>query len=461
MKNKARFLLGTVVVIAAVSLVLSSCAPAAAPVEEVTPTEETVTEEVPEKAKVTLWLDSESGADYLRVILEELIPDFNAQSDTVEVEGTAITNMMEATRTALAGGEAPDVIFTGGPSMTLQLALAGYLLPLDEFAVEFGWSEALFPWALDVGRFEGKLYSMPDSFETLLLYYNKTLFEEKGWKPPMTIDELMKLSEEIAAAGIIPFAQVNAEFRQVNEWSVGSFLNHVAGPEKVYEALTGQRRWDDPEFVRAIELLNEVQQRGWFMGGLDRYWTVTFDEAHAAFGNGDAAMVIQGTWFVGEIGNYFGEEAGNKNDWDWVPFPSTTGEAIFDLGIGSTWSINKATANPRAVAEFFTYYFSPESQARMVQAGFSSAPIYLEAEALPGVDPRQAEMIVALGEASEVGNYGYTLWTFWPAKSGTYMWEEIEKVWSGEITARQYLEGLQEVFTEELEAGETPPIPTR
>ena len=59
---------------------------------------------------------------------------------------------------------------------------------------------------LNLGQVDGKLYSVPMEVETLVLYYNKTLFEEKGWTPPTTIDELMALSEEIAAAALFPSA---------------------------------------------------------------------------------------------------------------------------------------------------------------------------------------------------------------------------------------------------------------
>ena len=53
----------------------------------------------------------------------------------------------------------------------------------------------------------GKLYSIPSEIETLVLYYNKTLFEQNGWEPPKTLDELTALAEQIDAAGVIPFAQ--------------------------------------------------------------------------------------------------------------------------------------------------------------------------------------------------------------------------------------------------------------
>ena len=63
----------------------------------------------------------------------------------------------------------------------------------------------------------------------------------------------------------------------------------------------------------------------------------------------------------------------------------STGDAIFDLGIGSTYSINAATKYPDAAADFLTYYFSPESQATsLTVCGMAPAPVNLEADALIG-----------------------------------------------------------------------------
>ena len=452
------------------TLVLTGCvvqAPPAAqeegPAEEAQAPAKAAEEAGPvEKVKIAFWFNPPAGGAAASCFVETAVNPFNAQSTTVEVEAVAQPNAWDATRTAIAGGAGPDVVVTPGPSFVFELAQAGQLLALDEFADEFGWDQVFVPWALNLGKVEGKLYSLPNELETLILYYNKTLFEEQGWQPPKTVDDLMLLSEQIAAAGIIPFGHVNSEWRPANEWFVGEFLNHVAGPQKVYEALIGERSWDDPDFVRAIELLNEMQQNGWFMGGLDRYYTAPFDESHAALGNGEAAMNIEGTWFLGGIADYFGEAAGNANDWDWAPVPSTGGEAIFDVGIGSTYSINQKTEHPRQVAEFLTYVFSPEVQGEILsKCGSAPAPVRLKADALTGIDPRAAQIFESLGKASDANNYGYTTWTFWPPKSDVYIYEEVEKVWAGDITPQEYMEGHQKLFMEEFEAGDMPPIPTR
>ncbi len=414
-----------------------------------------------DKPTITMWFDTTGGAEVAECIVNSVINPFNDQG-SVRVEATLQANNWDATRTALAGGGGPDVVTTPGPSFVFEMAKAGQLYPLDEFVAQFGWDKTFVPWALDLGKVNEKLYSIPNEIETLVLYYNKTLFEEHGWQPPKTIDELMTLAAQIHEAGIIPFAHANQEWRPANEWFVGEFFNHVAGPQKVYDALTGAAKWTDPEFVEALTLLNQMQQNGWFMGGLDRYYTTPFADANAAFGDGKAAMKIEGTWWIAEGQAYFGEEAGNNNEWDWVPVPSKTGEAIFDLGIGSTYSINAKTKNPQAVAEFLNYYFSPETQAKLaVECGLAPAPVNITADQLAGLDARYASILEQMNAASKAGNYGYTTWTFWPPKSDVYIYEEIEKVWAGDMTVEEYLQGLQTLFDEEKAAGDIPPIPPR
>ena len=413
--------------------------------------------------EIALWLNTTSGSTTAECIVEHVVDPFNAQGNGTTVDATIQANNWQATQTAVAGGAGPDVVTTPGPSFAMQLALADRLVPLDDYAEQFGWNERFAAGSLDLGTAEGQLVTIPNEIETLVLYYNKTLFEQNEWQPPTTLEELMTLAEQIDAAGIIPFANANAEWRPANEWFVGEMLNHSAGgPQKVYDALTGAAQWTDPDFVAAIEALNTMQQNGWFNGGLDRYYTGTMAEVGSMFGAGEAAMKIEGTWFLSTVGEFFGETAGNENEWGWVPFPSVTGDAIFDLGIGSTWSVNANSERPDETAAFLDYYFSPETQARLlVNCGLVPAAVSLEGQDLTGVNPGLAEILDAMNAAFAEGNYGYTTWTFWPPESETYLIEEIEKVWAGEMTAEEYLQGHQEIFDEERAAGAVPPIPER
>jgi raffinose/stachyose/melibiose transport system substrate-binding protein len=415
-----------------------------------------------EQPEISMWFNTTGGSAIAEAVIKAVIDPYNARGGP-QVKATLQANNWDATRTALAGGAGPDLVGTPGPTYATELAKAGQLLPLDDVATSAGWNESIVPWALNLGKVDNALYSIPDEVETLVLYYNKTVFTENGWTPPTTMAELMTLSQTINDAGIIPFAHANQEWRPANEWFVGEFLNRGAGgPTAVYQALTGALPWTDANFADSLALLNQMQTSGWFMGGLDRYYTTPTADANASFGDGDSAMKIEGTWWIADGHTYFGEEAGNENDWDWVPVPSANGDAIFDLGIGSTLSINAKTKNPEAVADFMAYYFSPEAQAsRAVQAGIAPGPVNIPADLLTGLDPRYAAILTALSASSTANNYGYTTWTFWPPKTDTYLIDNIEKVWAGDMELADYLAGMQTQFDAEKTEGTIPPIPAR
>jgi raffinose/stachyose/melibiose transport system substrate-binding protein len=246
----------------------------------------------------------------------------------------------------------------------------------------------------------------------------------------------------------------------VAEWFFGEFTTHVAGPEAVFDALTGEIPWTDPDLVESVSTWTDMVQQGYWMGGVDRFFTATFDEFHAAFGAGEAAMNLEGTWFYSSIPDVFGD---NPDDWDWVPVPSSTGEPVFSLGIGSIRGINANSDNPDAAAEWLDHEFSPETQARMlVDCGLAMAPVSgVEESMLSGMDPRIARLFAEFGEAQAEDRYGYTVWTFYSPDSEAYIIEQIQGVLTGDLTVEDYLQGLDEVFSEDLAAGNRPPLPDR
>jgi raffinose/stachyose/melibiose transport system substrate-binding protein len=408
--------------------------------------------------EITMWLDTTGNSAVAQCISDKIVSAYNTRGGA-QVKSTLQPNGWTATQTALAGGGGPDIVITPGPSFANELARAGQIVPLDAIAQQYDWSATFAPWALQLGRSGEQLFSVPNEVETLVLYYNKTLFEAKGWTPPTTIDQLMALGQTVDDAGVIPFAHAHAEWRPTNEWFIGEFLNHIAGPEVIYQALTGAIPWTDPRIAAALAPLNQMQTNGWFMGGLDRYYTTPSADAASALAYGDAAMKIEGTWFATDAQTYFDESG---QEWDWVPMPSTDGTAIYDLGIGSTYSINAKSAHQPEAADFLNYYFSPETQGQLVTVcGTAPAPVTIPAENLAGLDARRARIITSLATAAQANDYGYTTWTFFPPKTEVYLYEEIEKVWAGDMTMDEYLQGAQAIFAQEFAAGGNPPVPAR
>jgi raffinose/stachyose/melibiose transport system substrate-binding protein len=410
-----------------------------------------------DKPQVDVWLYDDELSQCVRDVWTT---GFNTAERNVEVNVVLQPNVDDAVRTALAAGSGPDIVPAGGPAYVLEYAGADLLLPLDDYATQNGWDQIFVPWALGLGQVDGHLYSLPDSLETLVIWYNKTLFEQNGWQVPQTMDELFTLAQTIQDAGVVPFANAYGDFPPGHELFVAAFLNHYAGPDKVHQALTGQIPWTDPAFVEAITKLNDMVQQGWVDGSVDLMFTDSFDTVNAMLGSGEGAMMLDGSW--ADLSDYFGEAAGNDNDYDWFPIPTTTGDEMYVTGIGAVWGINKNSDNPDAAAEFLTWMFSPEAQAaRYLQCSYAVAPVQISAEALEGADPRNARIYAAYGQAAADGRYGYTTYTFWPPDTEAYLSEEIQKVYLGTVTPEGYMQGMEDRFGPELEANAVPPIPPR
>lgn len=463
-----------VLAILTVAALLMGCAAPAAPAAETggeqAPAEQSTGGDAAAsegKTKVVWWGEgSAANAAAQEAIQEQFIDAFNAEHPDIELEILWQEDLHNVVRTAMQAGQGPDIIQTPGPGYLLEFQKAGFLAPLDDFAVEFGWQEKILPWAYEAGVVDGKLYGLPLTFESMIMLYNTAVFAELGLQPPTNLAEFEAAADAIAASGRVPIAYGNVGWQPTNEHLIGMWLNAVAGPQAVYEALTGTRRWDDPVFVEAINLLTEqITTKGYFGGSLEDYYSLDWDTFFSLLQSGDAGMMTIGTWgFRGAVESF---EA-NPDEWDWMMMPAL-GEGVpqgFDLAIGATISINAQSANPEAAAEVLNWLYADPQRAASIASIFAFGefvlPIQYGADDFPAdTDPRISRFFTEFGEVTGAGNYGYTSWTFWPAEAETQLWQDIELVWSGEMTTEEYLASQQELWEKARNEGGVPPIPER
>ena len=408
---------------------------------------------------VTFWYESASpeNQDNLKTLL---VDPFNAAHPedllSIDFRGSDLDKQL---RVAMLSGTGPDVVFTAGPSYVAAMAQAGQLMPLDDYAQKLGWNDRLLPIFQDLGKYDGKLYALAKTYETLGLFYNKTLFKTNGWEAPKTIAEFEKLADEMKAKGLVPFGAGNADWRPANEHYVSIILNSVAGPENVYKALTGAIPWTDPAFVAAIDKLAEWWDKGYFG---ENYFSLTLEQAFAQVATGQAGMAPTGTWNFTNVQTYFPQ---NNAEPGFVGFPSASGDPIYALGIGSTFSINAKSENPDGAAAVLDYVFTDTFYSAMnsVWQGEWNLPlkdlskVKLSDKVLPLYTEAMKNLSAAVGD----GKYGYTTWTFLPPATDTYLVSGMEEVWLKKTSSADFLKKLDETFKGEKDAGKAPAVPPR
>jgi raffinose/stachyose/melibiose transport system substrate-binding protein len=417
---------------------------------------------------ITLWSDISEASDKA-FYRDQVVTPFERDNQglTVDVSFRGAEDLDRQVRLALQGQEAPDIVPTLGPAFVPELADADLLSDLNPYAEDGGWEETLLPWAVDLGRVNDVLVAIPTQLETLGVFFNRTVFEDHGWDMPKDRGQLEDLADEMMDADIIPFAGGTADLRQQIEWYTSVFFSNTAGPELMYDVLTGKQPWTSAGLVEAVALMQEYFQRGYFGGGVEKFFATGQDVFHAQLADGDAAMDMEGTWFFQEIDQFFGSKAGNESEWDFAAFPSLSDAApypMYCLGTGGTLSINEESQLKDGAGAFIGYLIEdPKRTATwLAERGAAfSYPLRFTADDFPAsMDPRQRDAYVSLVDATGQGNIGYTNWTFSPPKTAVYIYEEIEPVLTGDTTPEDFCEGAEDTFQEDLDDGFTPRVPS-
>ncbi|MEL6150974.1 MAG: extracellular solute-binding protein, partial [Chloroflexota bacterium] len=287
---------------------------------------------------VTWWVEDYVDVDLFNAAIAEPMKVNHPNIDLVITPQDLGTS--DILRTSLAAGEAPDILQTPGAAFIAEFLQSGLIYDMTDAAEEFGWEDKLLPWAYQSGIIDGSLYSIPLTYESMVLIYNRTLFEEQGWEVPTNLSEMEAIAEQAIAAGINPFSYGNADWQPTNEHLMSIYFNNYAGPEAVYQALIGEKSWDSPEFVEATELLTtHIADNGWFSGILETYFDYIWDDFHTEVAQGDAAMMMIGTWGFRVASEFFAE---TDSEWDWAPLPvlsDNVQDYNYALATGSTLSV--------------------------------------------------------------------------------------------------------------------------
>ena len=417
------------------------------------------------KTTVTWW--GETNADRDPVFQAKLVDAFNASQNEIELVMEFKEGLNDILRTAMLSGEGPDIVETPGPSYVKEYQEAGLIASMQGYSNQFGWEDKLLPWSYQAGVFDGEFYSAPKTFESMIMLYNKTLFEENGWSVPTTLAEYEDVANKIKAAGMNVFAYGSTGWQPTHEHLAGMYLNSYAGPDNVYKALIGDKDWTDPEFTGAIELLRKhMVDEGYWSGSLENYYALGWDDFHAMFASRGAAMMTIGSWTFGTTTSSF---ADISDDWDWAPFPVLRdggADPSYLLALGTTMSINASSDNPDAAAEVLNFIFSNKEIVLDMAADFEFGefvvPLYFAADDIrESVSPQVRRYLVDFAEATGKGNYGYTTWTFWPADPGVHIWKDMEVVWAGDISVEDYMYDHQKMWDKARKKGELLPVGAR
>jgi ABC-type glycerol-3-phosphate transport system substrate-binding protein len=150
--------------------------------------------------KTTLDFWSFWGSGARQEVIEEIIDDFNASQDKIEVKYSYQPwgDIWTKSLSSITAGNPPDVIVQDINSVA-QRAEAQQATNLSEY-IEEGFSDEFYPQLWDTVEYEGDAYAVPFNTDTQVIFYNKTLFKEAGISEeqlPQTWEELETVARKL------------------------------------------------------------------------------------------------------------------------------------------------------------------------------------------------------------------------------------------------------------------------
>ena len=389
-------------------------------------------------------------------IADEIYASFMEANPNVTItrEAVASDQMRDTVNTAVSSGTGPDVIFyDAGPGFAGVLIDAGLILPLDDYAEQYGWKERISAPALEGTSIDGTLYGMPLQVDLIGMYYNKTLLDQEGLTVPTTLEEMVAFCSAAQEKGYIPIAfGNNPGWQSSHQFSMTA--NQMIGPEAMRGLLLeNEGSWNTPEIVTAIDaFFVQMRDAGCLPEDAN---AITYDDTNAIFHTGQALLTTTGSWIIGGIQD-------NMPDFEvgFVPFPliEEGNEPTWLSGVGSAYFITTNSEHPDEAAALIDHVFSQEAVEKWVGQARFFVPIEFDASALE-LGPLQRLVLDTLQSAGQEGGpqFGYNIDVLAPPSFNDMMTNGFQAMLAGDKTAEQQAADLQAAWEEGMGAASATP----
>ncbi|MBI9104408.1 MAG: extracellular solute-binding protein [Spirochaetales bacterium] len=294
---------------------------------------------------------------------EGVIADFQALHPEIIVEHEYQNDASNVMKIKLASGEVPDLTTV----VTQDFIDQGIFQDLSDEAF---WGRLL-PSVKDLctDLKTGNQYKVATNVTMGGLFYNKAIFGELGLKDAETWDEFVANLSAVKRANpdVTPLFLAGKD-----SWTLGHLIEFwvhgiikqelgIPGSRKAFlENDLGDLAFDVPGGLMEsfAEALLELQEKGLINSDAV---TATYDNQKEAFASGEAAMINQGMWVVGDIIKLNPDMTENIG---FGPFPPVMDgyRPMVLCAEDSVFAVSADTDESTAVFTFLDYLFQPEIQ---------------------------------------------------------------------------------------------------
>ncbi len=319
-----------------------------------------------------VWDDLEASEDLITKGYKDSIDRFNADYAGVYHCTPITTNLEEyynKLNALVAAGETPDVFIVSPGANMNDYVLTGTAAKLDDYLNADGWkatftSDAVFAGGTygDEAKNGAGIYAIPLNIAAACVFYNTEMFEKAGASVPKTYDELLTACQKLQDAGYTPIT-ISAG----TAWCLSMVAGYLCDRNglNLQDVKDHTTDWMDPKVIQAGEQIQELSQ--YFQktaAGDDN------DIATAAFYNGNAAILIQGSWAIGQINGSC--EEGFADKVGVFAFPAVSGSSADPnrvIAKSDSLCMSANSAHPEAAVALMKYFVDDTAQKYTAEKG--------------------------------------------------------------------------------------------
>lgn len=313
----------------------------------------------PSQEGITITLSGWQSSPNEKQLLEQVLKKFESQHPTIKVKHETINDQyMDVIKTRLIGDAAPDVFYLDAFEAPLLMKY-GVLEPLNPYInAEFDLAD-FEQNLLQAFQLQEQTYGLPKDFSTLALFYNKKAFQEAGLdQPPQTWNELRYDSRKLTVDQNRDGRKDQYGFGVSPELSRQYFMMKAFGGRLIDNR-------DNAAFfttgsLRSLQLIVDQYRQ-------DRTSVQPSDVGASTgsdmFGQGKAAMVIEGPWAIPYL-----QETFPQLDFATAEVP-TVNNKPGTMAYTVAYVMNKKTKNKEAAWQLIAYLTSQEGMKSWAKEG--------------------------------------------------------------------------------------------
>ncbi|MBI2940059.1 MAG: sugar ABC transporter substrate-binding protein [Chloroflexi bacterium] len=314
------------------------------------------------QVRFSVWFDPND-----QLVNEKIAEEFNKSQEKIQaIPEHWVGNYYQKLQTQLAGGVAPDIIYT--QSWLWQPFMArGVIVELDALRQRDKWNQ---PWPdLELYNIQmkasGKTYVQPADVGTMVMFYAKDQFDKAGVKYPTddwTYEEFVELSRKLTRT------EGGTKYYGYQTWQ---WYNRMAP----WMRMTGEMEWDS---------VYNPRKASWDQPGIISAWQFQVYDALNTFKvsptpadmagganqiqSGNVAMKIEGPWMLYLMMGSQAKRVGGT-PFDVVLMPKGKDGKRVHMGFVDGHYILKSSQNQDQAWEFLKYFGGEAGQKRVAEGG--------------------------------------------------------------------------------------------